>query len=230
MSRLFALVSLLAALAVTSLASQQAQDGTAEIRGRVTDKQTGRPMPRAHVNVQERSLNITRETVTDDDGRFRLTKLPPGRYDGVAHGGPLRVSHGFATLVSAGESIDLAAGGRREIDVALPRWNTVDVRVVDVYGDPLSGLRITVHTAHSDVEIPPPFYQQTDDLGRIRVFGIPAGQYTLCAEEGLGGAGRTAAAGYEGLRRTCYPAAEDELSAAIVTVGDKPAASRCAAP
>jgi hypothetical protein len=56
-----------------------AQSFTAGIRGVVTDA-TGASVPRATVTVTEVDRNVQHRTVTDDEGRYVVTALPPGRY------------------------------------------------------------------------------------------------------------------------------------------------------
>jgi hypothetical protein len=56
-----------------------AQSFTAGIRGVVTDA-TGASVPRATVVVTDVDRNVQHRAVTDDEGRYAVTALPPGRY------------------------------------------------------------------------------------------------------------------------------------------------------
>ena len=155
---------------------------TCEIRGRVTDKDTGQPLPNAQVTIAERTLNLNRTISTDDAGAFRFTRLPPGQYDGFAHGGRLRVTHDFQGLKgSTPRFIELAKGDVREVNIALPRTSAIPVRVVDEFGAPLSELGISVFRAPEINRTAGPFFQRTDDRGRIRVFGLAPGRYVVAA-------------------------------------------------
>jgi hypothetical protein len=87
-----------------TLAAQQITTGV--IQGEVQDA-TGGILPGVNVEVQNLDTNLAQSRVTDDNGRFVLLQLPPGRY---------RVTFrlaGFATIVrddvtlTVGQSINL---------------------------------------------------------------------------------------------------------------------------
>jgi outer membrane receptor protein involved in Fe transport len=46
------------------------------IKGRITDRQTGRPLVNANISIESTSIGTT----SDKDGNFRITNLPPGKY------------------------------------------------------------------------------------------------------------------------------------------------------
>ena len=54
---------------------------TAEVRGKVVDKQTGRPLSGAIVSLY-REGGTEKTSVTDDGGAFQFNALEPGRYWG----------------------------------------------------------------------------------------------------------------------------------------------------
>ena len=62
----------------------QAAAGTGEVRGRVTDQETGRPLARAVVHLARSDAGESFTTHTDDQGTFRFRALSPGRYSGFA--------------------------------------------------------------------------------------------------------------------------------------------------
>ncbi len=68
--------ALLAVLAAAPPAAAQEPAGTAAVRGRVTDAETGGPLAVVTVRV----LGTDRSVITDDDGRFRITRLSPGTH------------------------------------------------------------------------------------------------------------------------------------------------------
>jgi len=55
------------------------QSFTASIRGVVTDA-TGASIPRATVTVTDADRNVQYRTITDEEGRYVVTALPPGNY------------------------------------------------------------------------------------------------------------------------------------------------------
>ena len=79
------------------------------ISGRVTDPQ-GAVVPGAYVSARQTDTNLTRETVTDEDGRFRFPYLRVGRYE-IA----IRMS-GFADATRA---VTVTVGSAFELPVTL---------------------------------------------------------------------------------------------------------------
>ena len=67
---------------------------TQPFEGVVTDRRTGTPVAGARVQGRNRRLQF--ETVTDRDGRYRLTGLPPGRHELIAIPTPDQPFHRMA--------------------------------------------------------------------------------------------------------------------------------------
>ena len=64
------------------LPSADAPPATAEMSGRITDLETGQPIPRAVVHLTKVPDGQPVVTLTDEDGRWQLTGLSPGtRYN-----------------------------------------------------------------------------------------------------------------------------------------------------
>jgi hypothetical protein len=200
-------------------------DDTAQIRGRVTDKDTGRPLPSAQVMLTERTLNLNRAATTDDAGVFRFTSLPPGKYEGFVTAGPHRTSHDMQPLAGSPPRapIELAKGAVREINIALARTRAIPVRVVDEFGDPLSEVTISVYRPPAMNTAAVAIRHRTDDRGRMRVTGLGSGRYVVCADT-MGAFGTQGARNpvRERLLRTCYPSAANEADAEVVVVGTAP--------
>ena len=200
--------------ALLTLLPQQPSGDTAEIRGRVTDSETGRPLPRAMVTIACFDKNVDNKiVVTDDQGAFRFTGLPAGRYSGMVMPGGYRGTHLDQGLRRGpGSQFDVGAGEIVRIDVALPRALAVNVRVVDAFGDPLADVRVSVTEVGTKMPWTGSYRHTTDDRGNIRVFGLAPGRYVICAEvHGLGSTGP--APTRDRLLRTCYPDVDDEAQA-----------------
>jgi hypothetical protein len=75
------------------------------ISGRVTDPQ-GAVVPGANVSARQTETNITRETVTDQEGRFRFPYLRIGRYEIVVRLGGFADATTYVT-VSVGSAFEL---------------------------------------------------------------------------------------------------------------------------
>jgi protocatechuate 3,4-dioxygenase beta subunit len=223
MTSAFLALLLVLAQAVAPQSGSPSED-TAQIRGRVTDRDTGRPLPGAQVILAERTQNLNRTATTDDAGVFRFTRLPPGKYDGIVTAGSYRSSHGMEELVaSRPRSIDLAKGAVREINVALSRTPAIPVRVVDEFGDPLSDVTLSIYRAPAMDIAAVPINHRTDDRGRMRVPELAPGRYVLCADTfGAGGTPTIKNPLRERLLRTCYPSAANEADAEPVVVGTGP--------
>jgi hypothetical protein len=225
MTRVTLALLLLLAQAVPPQPAAQSGEDTGQIHGRVTDKETGRPLPYAQVTIVERALRLERTATTDDAGTFRFSRLPPGTYYGGVTGGSYRSTHAFQSLSDSRPpaTIDLAKGAVREINIALSRTQAIPVRVVDAFGDPLSEISVSAYQAPAMNTAAHPMGHRTDDRGRIRVTGLTAGRYVVCAEPwGIGGTQMVKKGVRERLLRTCYPSAANEAEAEPVVVGTGP--------
>jgi hypothetical protein len=79
-------------------AGARATTGTAVIRGRVTDRETGQPIPRAIVMAISnaggpRPDSGPLEARTGSDGRYELKGLPAGEYGVIVRPGDFRVTY-----------------------------------------------------------------------------------------------------------------------------------------
>ncbi|MGB6685406.1 MAG: TonB-dependent receptor, partial [Candidatus Acidiferrum sp.] len=74
-----ALLSLTLLLSSNNLAHAQGTGTSGEIRGTVTDP-TGATVPKATVTVEDSDKAIHRTAVTESDGEYRVTGLPPAAY------------------------------------------------------------------------------------------------------------------------------------------------------
>ena len=103
----FSLAAILAVVALVLAPSATAQHAT--IRGSVIDAADGEPLQGVHVALDDRQGGLF-GALTNRDGLFILTRIPPGRY-------VFRVSFvGFETYA---DTLDLAGDDQRLIDVAL---------------------------------------------------------------------------------------------------------------
>jgi hypothetical protein len=208
------LLSLILAQAV------QPQTGTAEIRGRVTDVETGAPLAGVAISVG-RLGEPSRSISSDASGAYRFTNLPAGRYHGGVIGNRYHGKYAtFQSLLSDGRSSPLVLkdGEVRELNIALRRTRAILVRVVDEWGDPLSRISVTVRDARTGRFAGGDMRHRTDDLGRIRLFGLDSGRYTICTEPGTMGLPSDSGRDGLGLLSTCYPSTTDPRQAEVVAV------------
>ena len=162
---------------------------TGVIRGRVVRADTGEPLRRVQVRVDEWSTGDRSgpaATMTDADGRYELTQLAAGRYQLKAtRGGYVEVAYGQRRPFEQGRPVELVEGAvLQNIDFSLPPGAVITGRVVDETGEAV---------AHVSVSLDRRRYiagarrwvaesaSSTDDRGEFRIFGVPPGDYVIVA-------------------------------------------------
>ena len=112
--------------------------------GRVTSLDTGRPIRRAVVTASSSDVREGRAVSTDAEGRWELRDLPAGRFSvSVTKGGYVTLAYGQKRPFEPGRPIELADKQSLEkLDFALPRASAVTGRVVDEFGDAVTGVRV----------------------------------------------------------------------------------------
>ncbi|MCU0318611.1 MAG: carboxypeptidase-like regulatory domain-containing protein [Flavobacteriales bacterium] len=68
------------ALSLFALVSLQAQVGTGSLKGKITDKKSGEPLPFVNVVVENRGTQVS-GGATDFDGNYFIKPIDPGTYD-----------------------------------------------------------------------------------------------------------------------------------------------------
>ncbi len=198
---------------------------TGSIRGRITDRDSGQPIPGALVALRRGGDSQT--IIAGADGRYEFTALPGGSYFVAATGGFERATHlthvfGDPRPIEAaqalvGKTFVLNDGEiRNDVDISLVRALAIDGRVVDPDGEPMAGVEVTASAM--DRSVWQPVSGTTDDRGMFRLYGLPAAAYRLCADPRRGGmdahllTDRT-----ERLVKTCVP--EDGNGQPVVVSG-----------
>lgn len=211
---------LVALLALPQEVLNQTVAGVGVIRGRVMDRDSGQPIPRAAIILISMVPGTqNRETVADDQGRFEFTKVPAGRFDLVATSGESRATHvrAFYRPPGDGRVPPLAAGETRtDVVIALVRSRAVSGRVVNEAGEPLARVRMQLRAVETGRSFAEGGFRTTDDRGRFRVFGLERGRYLVCAERAY----PSAAVSADSYVTTCSPSELSQATAAEVTVSD----------
>ena len=243
------------ALAGTLSAAQAPQAGTqrgaARVSGRVVEEGTGAPL--SGVRISALSLDgpptlsfptgAPPQTITDEDGRYVLDDLSPGRYR-------INVQKaGFASPLPPGPSpfptFVLAAGQTLTgVNISLPKAAVITGQILDPSsGEPMVGSMVMAMRRLEAVNAPPGIGPsggprlvlvgqsvQTNDLGEFRIFGLPPGEYFVAASRPptfgfaagssstIGGAATTEASPTTQVVMTFYPGTADESAAQPVTV------------
>jgi len=187
------------------------------ISGKITVKDKGVPgvTVRLHLIEPNSGGHTTRHRgVTDDEGNYRITNVPPGNYT-VVISAPVFASADQSrpqktVLVGKGETIE-------NIDFALVRGGVITGRVTDSDGRPLIGEEIFVSLVNKEDR---QFFfgrerRRTDDRGIYRIFGLQPGSYRVAAgqdeNDGFGGM-------RGGYKRTFHPDAAEVSKATLVEV------------
>ncbi len=162
--------------------------GTAVITGTVLDEGTNRPVRRVRVSVRCPEMRNERVEMTDDAGRFAITRLPPGQCTVSAskpayltgYHGAMRPGRGPGVPITLVEGQTVAG-----LAVMVARGGVISGVVLDQFGQPYVGGRIRLF-----------LYQRrdgervlvgaggsgtltTDDRGVYRVYGLMPGSYVI---------------------------------------------------
>ncbi len=169
--------------------TQKPVASTGVIAGTVTDGDTGRPLRRVRISLEDDRGAAKAFAITDEQGRFTLGTLPTGAYIlKASRSGFLEVIYGQRKPGSgrAGTPIQLADGQRLEkITMALPRGAVIAGVVRDEVGDTVSNVNVRavrrVLRYGERVWQVTPTVATTDDRGQFRLFGLLPGEYLVCA-------------------------------------------------
>jgi hypothetical protein len=163
--------------------------GSGVIRGRVVRADTGEPLRRVQVRVDEWSTadhSGPAATMTDTQGRYELTQLPAGRYQLKAtRGGYVEVAYGQRRPFERGRPLELGEGAvLQNIDFALPPGAVVTGRVVDETGEAVAHVSVSLgrrRYIEGARRLVGESGSSTDDRGEFRIFGVPPGDYVIVA-------------------------------------------------
>jgi Carboxypeptidase regulatory-like domain len=195
--------------------------GTGIIKGRVLAGDTDSGVASATVYlVVPGPTSPPRAVLTDRTGRYVIDKLRAGTYRLSAL--PPDNTARLLGTDEASRPIDVDEGATITVpDMRLPFGAAVSGRVVDERGEPLANVEVYAMGPRFGIpksRIGPPFPLRTDDQGRFRLFGLPAGDVVVVAEAqgvgyGIGEIDRPA-----GFVPTYYPDAVSDAEAKHITL------------
>ncbi len=175
--------------------------GTASLSGRVVriDGTTRTPVARVLVSAGLGDATGSRQTVTDDQGRFQFTALRSGGYLITASRlGWVTTFYGSPRPGRPpGVRVVVADGGNASIEVPMVPGSVIAGRIIDENGQPMArqfpwlleqrlvGSRQMLARMRLPYGIGS-FERQTSDLGEFRLFGLPPGTYHLVVNPSIG--------------------------------------------
>ncbi|HET6891828.1 MAG TPA: carboxypeptidase-like regulatory domain-containing protein, partial [Pyrinomonadaceae bacterium] len=204
------------------------RERTGSVSGRVTIN--GKAAPGIVVSLgsnefRSRSSTSLRD-VTDQDGNYRITGVPAGKYQ-VMHLAPALILKaddssfnlwGKLLLIAEGETVE-------GFDFALMRGGVITGRVTDANGQPLIEEPITVESEESTNRLGSGnrfsgIDQQTDDRGIFRIFGLPPGRYRVGAGLSEDRSSHRIATGQIIYKKTFHPNVTDPAKATIIELSE----------
>jgi protocatechuate 3,4-dioxygenase beta subunit len=168
-----------------------APTGTAMIRGRVVDAQSGRPISLATLTAFAPELASENRTIsTNSEGRYELRNLPAGRYTlSVSRAGYLTLRYGQRRPLEQGSVLRLLDKQMADnVDFALPRMSVISGRITDEEGEPVAGANVAaMQMVFFDGGRRPVFAgvgagSSTDEAGQFRIGGLVPGDYFVRAD------------------------------------------------
>jgi hypothetical protein len=192
------------------------EPGTGVIKGRVIASDTGAPVRRAVVTVTAPGVTA-RTLLTDAEGRYEARNLAPGAYS--VRASPNTNQGQFLHSNDTRKEVPLAHGQTLEWhDLVLVRAGAIVGRVVDEFGDPVSGVHIWGQRAEDPPGRNSMPSQSSDELGRYRIFRLAPGDYVILARPSPVPLDVNAAPTV-GFLETYYPSARSRGDTVRITVG-----------
>lgn len=208
---------------VTSQDTAKAKRGS--ITGRVIAANKGVAGVTVSISMGGDALSgggLTLKSITDDEGRFRISSLAAGTYyvwpfapDFVVAEATGSYPQGKVVALSEAETVE-------DVDFHLTRGAVITGRVTDAAGRPVIDERVRILATDPDLRrlasaIYPSINDiRTDDRGIYRVFGVPAGKYRVSIGDEY--AAFTSTKGRRFFPRTFHPDVTDEAKAKVVEV------------
>src|SRR5262245_13422981 len=201
-----------------------AKQGAATVSGRVTIKGEPAKGVAVFLQPQQRMESGANETTpsakTNENGYFRITGLPAGRYIPISlTPGYIMSKGGTDYTMARGAAFDIAEGEVIDnLDIDLIPGGVITGRVTDSNGRPLVEEQVQLWWFDKNGRLKggsTPLIRKmltTDDRGVYRIFGLAEGRYILGA-----GAYSKGEDGY--VQKTYHPNVTDKSQAKVVEVG-----------
>ena len=154
----------------------------AALYGKITDDR-GQVVAGVLVIVVGVEPGGARTALSDADGRYTVSGLPPGRYPVVASkAGYPKVAYGQLFTGGAGTLAVLTQSQKTEANISLPRGAAITGVLLDDRGEPMRNAGVSVSRPPDEETLTRPFTvarATTDERGAFRLWGLPAGEYVV---------------------------------------------------
>lgn len=211
-----------------SVAQTPAADPVASVSGRVTIEDKGARGITVVARTTESSWQnrTVAKAVTDDDGNYRLTRLPAGRFT-ITPIAKAYVVGDSGNYKQPGQSVNVAEGESIEkIDFALVRGGVMTGRITDTEGRPIIGEQVSVafedgSRGTSSMYNFTQSRNKTDDRGIYRIYGLDPGKYKVSVGRAVSG-GEAAGMGLGGSQYTLtyYPGVAEASKAEAIEINE----------
>ena len=159
----------------------------AVIKGIVLEQESGNPLARTRVKLQEIRPDgvVERATIfAGRQGQFAFENLPEGAYlVSAARDGYLTAYWGQKRPDTLGLPIDLKKDASLFAELRLPRLGAITGRVLDENRVGIAGVTVYAYPAKSPLR--PIAQSKSDDRGLYRIYGLPPGKYLVRSDSHL---------------------------------------------
>lgn len=161
--------------------------GNTRISGVIKSATDDSPIGRARVSAAADVLPEPRVTLSEPDGKYELTQLPPGSYTvSVTRTGYAPQTYAQGRSITPTPIVVGSGQGMAGVDFGLVPGGHIVGRILDEDGSPFAGALVDALVTRS-VNGTDTFLavssSQTDDRGEFRLFGLAPGQYYVGAAD-----------------------------------------------
>jgi Carboxypeptidase regulatory-like domain len=163
------------------------------------------------------------QATTDADGKYRITDIPIGSYV-VMPVAPVYTVPGASRLTAASDAVVITGNETIDnIDFSLVRGGVVTGKVADTDGRPVIDQAVALqnvdYTQQRGGGPPMPMGSfRTDDRGVYRIYGVPAGHYTVSVGAQQRFSAYQTVMGQQAYKQTFHPDVTDQSKATTLEV------------